>query len=82
MMSGLIGLRTSAAAAIRCACTSGVASCAEPLGNHSRFQVVMRILAGSVELPRAEATTKAVSRESKARFVNVARVIALVHIIL
>ena len=38
-------MRTSAAASIRCACFSGGASRGEPFGNHSRFQVVMRILA-------------------------------------
>ena len=48
---------------------------ANPFGNHSRFQVVTRTLVGSGDSPRAGPTTKAVSRASKARFVNVAPVI-------
>src|SRR4030095_13533363 len=68
MMSGLIGLRTSAAAAMRCACTSGVASCADPFGNHSRFQVVIRTLVGSGHSPSAKATTQDASKANEARF--------------
>src|SRR5437867_6762433 len=68
MMSGLIGLRTSAAAAIRCACTSGVTSWAEPFGNHSRFQVVMRSLVGSGDSASAPAMTKDATKAKNARF--------------
>src|SRR5262245_31703046 len=40
MISGSIGLRTSAACLIRCSCCAAGVSFAEPFGNHSRFQVV------------------------------------------
>ena len=63
------GLRTSAAAAMRCACTSGAASCTEPFGNQSRFQVVMRIRAGSVDSPSAKATTKDASKPKNERLI-------------
>ncbi len=58
------------AAWIRCACAFGGASLAEPFGNHSRFQVVMRILVDSVDSLTAEATTSDASRANKARFTD------------
>jgi hypothetical protein len=67
-MSGLIALRTSAASFIRWFCCSRDASLADPLGNHSRFQVVMRILVGSLDSPSAEPTITDASKANKARF--------------
>jgi hypothetical protein len=41
----------------------------EPFGNHSRFQVMMRILVGSVDSPSAEPTMITDgSKANKARF--------------
>jgi len=57
-----------AAASMRCACFSGGTSCGDPFGNHSRFQVVIRTLTGSGDWPKAEPTTKNVSRASRTRF--------------
>jgi hypothetical protein len=61
----MIGRRTAAADAIRCACTSGVATCAEPFGNHSRFQVLTRTFAGSGDSPATPATTNDPSKAKK-----------------
>ena len=46
-MSELSGRRTSAAAAIRFACSSAGILFGEPFGNHSKFQVVIRMTAPS-----------------------------------
>jgi hypothetical protein len=46
-MSELSGRRTSAAAAIRFACSSAGLLFGEPFGNHSKFQVVIRMTAPS-----------------------------------
>src|SRR6266571_7478259 len=46
-MSGLNGRRTSAAAAMRFACSSAGILFGEPFGNHSKFQVVIRMTAPS-----------------------------------
>ena len=46
-MSELSGRRTSAAAAIRFACSSAGILFGEPFGNHSKFQVVIRMTASS-----------------------------------
>ena len=46
-MSELRGRRTSAAAAIRFACSSTGILFGEPFGNHSKFQVVIRMTASS-----------------------------------
>jgi len=51
----VIDLRTSAAAAIHFVCTSGVASWAEPFGNHSRFEVVTRTLVCSAGVTNVRA---------------------------
>jgi len=39
--------RLASPMSIRCACFSGGISCGDPFGNHSRFQVVIRTLAGN-----------------------------------
>src|SRR4029453_18254512 len=44
MISGSIGLRTSAASLMRWYCCAAGASFADPFGNHSRFQVVHLIV--------------------------------------
>ena len=40
----------------------------DPFWNHSRFQVVMRILVGSVDSPITELTTTDASKANKVRF--------------
>jgi hypothetical protein len=44
------------------------ASLADPLGNHSRFQVVMRIVVGLVDSPSAETMITNASKASTVRF--------------
>jgi hypothetical protein len=58
----------SASSFMRWFCCSIDASLADPLGNHSRFHVVMRILLGSVDSPSAEPTITDASKANMARF--------------
>jgi hypothetical protein len=67
-MSGSIGLRTSAAYFMRWFCCAADAWLVDPLGNHSRFQVVMRILVGLVDSPSAETMITNASKASTVRF--------------
>jgi hypothetical protein len=49
---------------------SGGASLGDPLGNHLKFQVAMRILVDSVDSPCAEPTIMDASKANKARFIE------------
>src|SRR6478609_9151329 len=55
-------------ARIASCCFSCVVSRAEPFGNHSRFQIVIRNLFGSGDCPSTEPTTTKATRASNMRF--------------
>ena len=68
-MSALSGRRTSAAVAMRAACSAGRSSFGDPFGNHFRFQVVTRTLlacAGMAEASVRNATQ--IAAEYRRRF--------------
>src|SRR6266568_3955873 len=64
-MSELSGRRTSAAAAIRFACSSAGILFGEPFGNHSKFQVVSRMTAPSPSDEASETNARINAMTSK-----------------
>jgi hypothetical protein len=64
-MSELSGRRTSAAAAIRFACSSAGILFGEPFGNHSKFQVVIRMTAPSPSDEASETNARINAMTSK-----------------